>query len=75
MSKLTSKPIDGATYKLFGDDLWGDFTVIAKCCHYKCTRSLNNTQKKYGYRWVTEKNNIISHDEVVKFELFIDKQA
>tara|TARA_R110000851_G_scaffold229555_1_gene382235 strand:- start:36 stop:263 length:228 start_codon:yes stop_codon:yes gene_type:complete len=72
MSKLTSKPINGATYKLFGDHCWGDFTVIAKCVHYKCTKSLSKTQKKYGYRWLTEKDNIISHNEVEKFELVLE---
>ena len=66
---VISKPINGADYKLFGDDLWGDFTVIAKCVYYKCTKSLNNTQKKYGYKWVTSKGDIISHCEISKFEL------
>jgi len=56
-------------YKLYGDDCWGDFTIVAKCVHYKSTRSLNNTQKKYGYRWLTVKDCIISHCEVNEFEL------
>ena len=64
-----SKPINGAIYKLYGDDCWGDFTVIAKCVHYKSTKSLNNTQKKYGCRWVTNKGDIISHCEVNEFKL------
>ena len=64
-----SKPINGAMYKLYGDDCCGEFTVMAKCVHYKCTRSLNNTQKKYGYRWLTAKDCIISHCEVNEFKL------
>ena len=62
-------PINGSMYKLYGDDCWGDFTVIAECVHYKCTKSLNNTQKKFGYKWVTKKGDIISHCEVNEFKL------
>lgn len=55
-------PKNGVTYKIFGDDCYGEWYQLATCVWYK-------DQKQHkGYRWINQVGDVVHKREVERWE-------